>query len=60
MCLSVKKIFATSFIISLMTVSKDMSAQSTLNLRTEIRAPDKWEMIWDMATEDPKVVSIYM
>tara|TARA_B110000444_G_C18819526_1_gene586967 strand:+ start:739 stop:1416 length:678 start_codon:yes stop_codon:yes gene_type:complete len=60
MFLSVKKIFTTSFIISLMTVSYDLSAQSTLNLRTEIRAPDKWEMIWDIATEDPKVVSIYM
>ena len=63
MCWSTKEIFAVSLIISLLTFSNnDYSAQSrlSLELRTEIRAPDKWEMIWDIATPDVKLVSSYM
>jgi hypothetical protein len=62
MLLSIKEKLATSFIISLFVLSNDFSAQTTLvlELRTEIRAPDKWEMVWDIATGDSKIVGVFM
>ena len=62
MLLSIKEIFATCLIISLFVLSNDFSAQTTLvlELRTEIRAPDKWEMVWDIATRDSKIVGVFM
>lgn len=62
MLLSIKEIFATSFLISLFVLSNDFSAQTplVLELRTEIRAPDKWEMVWDIATGDTKIVGVFM